>query len=143
MIGPEPQIIDTYVNSGQVRIVFWPMLDHGNASLNAHAAADCIGRQNVDAFWQIHDQFFANQGDLWQADRDYFVNAAGSVGVDQASFGECFDNGTGHITVTELDSIRRGNDIFNRPTFDINGQLLVGSQPFEVFAQFIEAALES
>jgi protein-disulfide isomerase len=143
VIGPEPQIIDTYVNSGQVRIVFWPMLDHGNASLNAHAAADCIGRQNVDAFWQVHDQFFANQGDLWQADRDYFINAASSVGVDQIAFEECFDNGTGHITVTELDSIRRGNDVFNRPTFDINGQLLIGSQPFDVFAQFIEAALQS
>lgn len=143
MLGPELQIIDNYVNSGQVRIVFWPMLDHGNASLNAHAAADCVGRQNVDAFWQIHDHFFANQGDLWQADRDYFINAAGSVGVDQAAFEECLDNGTGNITVTELDSIRRGNDVFNRPTFDINGQLLIGSQPFDVFAQFIEAALQS
>lgn len=143
MLGSEPQIIDTYVNSGQVRIVFWPMLDHGNASLNAHAAADCIGRQNVDAFWQIHDQFFANQGDLWQAGRDYFVNAAVSVGVDQAAFEECFESGTGHITVTELDSIRRANNVFNRPTFDINGQLIIGSQPFDVFAQFIEASLQS
>jgi protein-disulfide isomerase len=143
VLGSEPQIIDNYVNSGQVRIVFWPMLDHGNVSLNAHAAADCIGRQNVDAFWQIHDQFFADQADLWRADRDYFVNAASNVGVDQAAFEECFDNGTGHITVTELDSIRRENDVFNRPTFDINGQLLIGSQPFGVFAQFIEAALQS
>ena len=80
---------------------------------------------------------------MWQADRDYFVNAASNVGVDQAAFEECFDNGTGHITVTELDSIRRENDVFNRPTFDINGQLLIGSQPFNVFAQFIEAALQS
>ena len=142
MLGAEPEIIANYVNRGSVRIVFWPMLDHGNASLNAHAAADCIGRQSVDAFWVVHDQFFANQGELWQADRDYFVDAAVAAGVDQVLFEECYDSGTGHATVTELDSIRRNLGIFNRPTFDINGQLLIGSQPFSVFSEYIEAELQ-
>jgi protein-disulfide isomerase len=142
VLGAEPEIIANYVNQGSVRIVFWPMLDHGNASLNAHAAADCIGRQNVDAFWVVHDQFFANQGELWQADRDYFVDAAVAAGVDQVPFEECYDSGTGHATVTELDSIRRNLGIFSRPTFDINGQLLIGSQPFSVFSEYIEAELQ-
>ncbi|MCI0396247.1 MAG: DsbA family protein [Chloroflexi bacterium] len=141
MLGTEPEIVESYVNGGQVRLVFWPVLDHGNASLDSHAAADCIGRQSADAFWQIHDQFFANQNELWQADREYYVNAAVAVGVDQAAFEECYDGGTGHATVTELDSIRRERGIFNRPTFDVNGQLFFGAQPFETFAQFIEAAL--
>ncbi len=141
MLGAEPEIIANFVDSGQVRIVFWPMLDHGNASLNAHAAADCVGRQSPDAFWEIHDQFFANQADLWQADRDYFVAAALGLGIDQATFEECYDSGLGQATVTELDSIRRGLGIFNRPSFEINGQLLIGSQPFSVFSQYIEAAI--
>jgi protein-disulfide isomerase len=117
------------------------MLDHGNAGLNAHAASECIGRQDVDAFWEIHDRFYANQDELWGAERDYFVEAAVSVGVDQAAFESCYDNGDGHFTVTELDSIRRERGIFNRPTFDINGQMLLGSQPFSTFAGFIEAFL--
>jgi protein-disulfide isomerase len=141
VLGAEPEIIKNFVEQGQVRIVFWPMLDHGNASLNAHAAADCVGRQNVDAFWQIHDQFFRNQDELWQADRDYFVNAAVAAGIDQGAFEACYDGGTGHAAVTELDSIRRNLGVFNRPTFTINDQLLVGSQPFEVFEQYILAAL--
>ena len=141
MLGTEPEIINNYVEQGQVRIVFWPMLDHGNASLNAHAAADCVGRQDVDAFWMIHDQFFRDQGDLWQADRDYFVNAAVATGIEQDTFEACYDSGTGHATVIELDSIRRNLGIFNRPTFTINGQLLIGSQPFEIFEQYILAAL--
>ena len=141
MLGAEPEIIQNYVEQGQVRIVFWPMLDHGNASLNAHAAANCAGRQDVDAFWQIHDQFFNNQGELWQADRAYFINAAVATGIDQAGFEACYDSGVGHATVTELDSIRRNLSIFNRPTFTINDQLLIGSQPFAVFADYIEASL--
>ena len=88
------------------------------------------------------DDFFANQGDLFRADRSYFVDAAVALGLDQATFEECYDSGTGHFAVTELDSARRQLGIFNRPTFDINGQLLVGSQPFSVFAQFIDAALQ-
>jgi protein-disulfide isomerase len=141
VLGAEPEIINNFVEQGQVRIVFWPMLDHGNASLNAHAASDCVGRQDVDAFWQVHDQFFRDQGNLWQADRDYFINAAVATGIDQATFEACYDSGTGHATVMELDSIRRNQSVFNRPTFAINGQLLVGSQPFEVFEQYILAAL--
>ena len=141
MLGAEPEIIKNFVEQGQVRLVFWPMLDHGNASLNAHAAADCVGRQNVDAFWQIHDQFFRNQGELWQADRDYFVNAAVSAGIEQGAFEACYDGCIGHAAVTELDSLRRNQGIFNRPTFKINDQLLVGSQPFEIFEQYILAAL--
>ncbi len=143
MLGAEPEIIANYVDQGLVRLVFWPMLDHGNASLNAHAAADCIGRQSADAFWQVHDQFFVDQGELWQANKEYFVNAAVANGVDQVTFEECYDSGTGHATVTELDSIRRNLGVFNRPTFNINDQLLVGSQPFNVFQSYIQAALNA
>ena len=35
MLGAEPEIIANYVDQGLVRLVYWPMLDHGNASLNA------------------------------------------------------------------------------------------------------------
>jgi len=143
VLGPEKDIVAQYVETGQVRIIYWPMLDHGNASLNAHAAADCAGRQSVDAFWELHDQFYANQGELWSASRDYFVDAAAGAGLDQEAFGQCFDSGEGHATVTELDNARRKQGIFSRPTFTINDQLLVGSQPFQVFSQYIEAALGS
>lgn len=142
MLGAEPEILSKYVDQGLVRLVFWPMLDHGQASLNAHAAADCVGRQDVDAFWHIHDRFYRNQEELWGADLDYFMNAISSTGIDQAEFESCFESGIAHETVAQLDKIRRDEGIFNRPSFLINGQLLVGSQPFGVFEQYIEAALK-
>jgi len=141
VLGAEPEIIANYVELGLVRIVFWPMLDHGDYSLNAHTASDCAGQQDPDAFWQLHDQFFANQGELWQADRAYFVSAAVAAGVDGPTFEACYDGGSGQARVMALDSARRDLGIRNRPSFHINGQLLIGSQPFEVFAQYIEAAL--
>ena len=141
MLGAEPQLIEEYVNTGQIKIIFWHVLDHGEVSLNSHAAADCIGQQNVDAYWTIHDQFFANQDELWNADREYFVAAATAVGVDATTFSECYDNGVGQANVTHLDAIRRDQGILTRPSFAINDTMLFGAQRYEVYAEAIEAEL--
>jgi protein-disulfide isomerase len=142
VLGAEEEIIPSYVDTGQVRIVFWPMLDHGQASVNAHAAADCIGRQDVDAFWQVHDQFYEHQDELFGANRDYFVQAAVNASVDQAAFEACYDSGEAHARVRALDERRRELGLFSRPSFDINGQLLIGSQPFSVFEEYFAAVSE-
>jgi len=115
------------------------MLDHGQSSVNAHAAADCIGRQDVDAFWAVHDDFYENQGQLFGAGRDFFVQTAVNAGLDQAAFEACYDSGDVHARVQNLDTQRREMGIFSRPSFDINGQLLVGSQPFSVFEGYFSA----
>lgn len=135
------EIIETYVSTGQVKVEFSPILDLGPNSLNAAAAAYCAGFQNPVAFWELHDTFFANQGEVYRADRDYFVNAAAAAGADQAAFASCYDGGEAHALVSEHDSARRRANISIRPTIDVNGQLLFGAQPFAAFAQAIEAAL--
>jgi protein-disulfide isomerase len=142
VLGAEKEIIPNYIDTGQVRVVYWPMLDHGQASVNAHAAADCVGRQDVDAFWAVHDQFYEDQSQLFRAGRDYFVEAAVNAGLDQVAFEACYDSGEAHARVSELDARRRELGIFNRPSFDINGQLLVGSQPLNVFEQYFAAVSE-
>ena len=141
MLGAEKQIVETYVPTGQVKVEFWPMLDLGPNSLNAAAAAYCAGFQNPMAFWELHDEFFANQGQVFRADRAYFINAAAAVDVDQAAFVACYDGGEAHALVSEHDSARRRANISIRPTIDVNGQLLFGAQPFAAFAQAIQAAL--
>ena len=141
MLGAEQEIIATYVETGQAKIIFWPVVDFGLASMNAQAAADCVGQQSVDAYWIVHDLFFENQAQLARADDTFFAGVAGNQGLDVEQFNECFTGGQGHGNITLLDSIRRERGIFNRPTIDINGQLVIGSQPFGVFAEVIEAAL--
>jgi protein-disulfide isomerase len=141
VLGAEPEIISRYVDTGQVRLLFWPMLDHAEASANSHAAAECIGQQSADAFWLAHDAFFTNQDELWRADRAYFANVAAGLGLDQAQFESCYDSGAAHELVRQQDARRQEMGIFNRPTFVINGRTLVGSQPFATFQQLIEAAL--
>ncbi|MCC6602443.1 MAG: thioredoxin domain-containing protein [Anaerolineae bacterium] len=139
MLGTEPDIIANYVATGRVKLVFWPVLNHGNPSVYATLTAECVGQQSPDLFWVVHKYLFENQNDLWQADRDYYVNTAVAVGADQAAFEACYDGQDGLATVMELDAIRRDRAVFSQPIFDINGEIFVGAQPYESFAAVFDA----
>ena len=131
MLGTEPEIVAAYVETGQVQIVFWPVINHGNPSVYATLTAECVAQQSTDAFWEIHERLFTNQDDLWGADRDYYVDLAVSVGADQAEFEACYDGPSGLERVLGLDDLRRQRGVFTQPIFDINGQIFAGSQSFE------------
>ncbi len=139
MLGTEPDIIANYVETGRVKLVFWPVLNHGDPSVYSTLAAECMGQQDPDLFWVAHQYLFENQSALWGADRDYYVNTAVALGADQATFEACYDGPKGLETVLELDNIRRQRSIFSQPVFDINGEVFVGAQPYENFAAVFDA----
>lgn len=139
MRGTEPDIIANYVETGRVKLVFWPVLNHGNPSLYATLTAECVGQQDPNLFWAVHEFLFENQADLWQADRDYYVNTAVALGADQATFEACYDGPDGLATIMALDATRRDRGIFSQPIFDINGEIFVGAQPYESFAAVFDA----
>lgn len=141
MLGTEPEVIANFVDTGEAKIVFWPVLNHADPSVYSTLAAECVARQDIDMFWALHGALFANQSELWSADRDYYVNAAVGVGADRAAFEQCYDDGDALDHVLELDRIRRDRGIFSQPVFDVNGEVFYGSQSFATFAQVIENAL--
>jgi protein-disulfide isomerase len=141
VLGTEPQLIADYVEAGQVRIVFWPVLNHGNPSVLSTLAAECIGRQDPALFWTAHGLLFERQNELWSAGRDYYVSLAGSLGADQAAFEACYDDGSGLAQVMALDAQRLDRGIFSQPTFDVNGQVFSGAQNVAFFQAAIDAAL--
>lgn len=139
MRGTERGIIANYVATGRVKLVFWPVLNHGNPSLYSTLTAECMGQQDPYLFWTVHQFLFENQADLWQADRDYYVNTAVALGADQAAFEACYDGPDGLATIMALDATRRDRGIFSQPIFDINGEIFVGAQPYESFAAVFDA----
>jgi protein-disulfide isomerase len=140
VLSVEPDIVANYVETGQVKLVFWPVLNHGDPSIYSTLTAECIAQQDMDAFWEVHEQLFLKQNELWGADRDYYVQTAVETGVDQSAFEACYD-GSGLEVVWALDEGRKARGIFNQPYFDINGQLLGGLQSYEVFVQAYQAVL--
>ena len=143
MLGTEPQIIQEYVQTGRVKLIFWPVLNHNNPSVYATLTAHCVGKQDAEKFWDVHERLFTNQGELWQADRDYFISAAVSSGVDRTAFEQCYDDQGALDEVLNLDAIRKQRGIANQPMFDIAGTIYGGAPSYESFAQVLDAALEA
>lgn len=143
MLGTSKEIIANHVATGEVQMIYWPVLDIGPNSENAAAAAYCAGEQNPSAFWQMHSWLYENYSQTYRGDRSYFLDAATTNGLDNATFATCYDSEEIRLTIRQQDDARRRQGIRSRPSFDINGQIIAGAQPYSTFEQiFAEAKNE-
>jgi protein-disulfide isomerase len=141
VLSTEPQVVADYADTGKIRYVYYPMLDHGPTQ-KTYEAAECAGEQDPEAFWTIHDLFYQEQSQLWNADSDLYVEFAQQASVpDLETFRQCLDSGKYAAKTIELDRIRRSESVRLRPTFLINDQLIPGAQRYEQLATLIDQAL--
>lgn len=139
-------IVRDYVATGKVRFVYhhFPVVDRGTTLGESHLAADaavCAARQNL--FWPFHDTLFANQtgeniGDFTSRRLEAMAE---TVGLDMTAYRDCLANGSPDTTVQSDVAAGIGAGLSSTPSFVINGDLLVGAQPYDVFQTSIEAAL--
>lgn len=136
-----PRLVDQYVRTGKAKIVFKHFAWIGEESRRAAEAASCAGAQGK--FWEYHDLLYANQrgenqGAFATANLKRF---SAQLGLDQASFDACVD-GRAYRAAVEADFAEvRSLGLTGTPTFLIEGQRVVGAQPFAVFASVIEGKL--
>lgn len=140
-----PQLQE-YIDAGQVRYVFkdYPIRRIHPEAQKAHEAARCAREQGGDdTYWEMHDLIFASQNE-WSGNPksvDALKRLAAGAGLDSTAFDACLDEGRYEAVVSADLAEGGGLGISGTPTFFINGQRLVGAQPFSVFEQAIEAAL--
>lgn len=140
MLGTEPQIVESYVKTGKVKLVFWHILDHGATSQAAAEAAECAGEQG--RFWEMHAALFQNQSRMWSNPRETAVELAGEVpGLDLVAFKSCMDEGRYGEKVRADDQARREQGVRLRPTFDIDGTRIQGAVPYARLSQILDQAL--
>jgi protein-disulfide isomerase len=140
-----PQLVAEYVETGQVLYIFrdFPLPGHPQSRLAAEAA-NCAGQLGGgSALWAMHDRLFEGQGE-WSgkiAAGKVFKGYADEQGLDTADFGECLDSGATRAQIDADASEGSARGVRGTPTFFINGRPLVGAQPYEIIAQFVDAAL--
>ena len=140
-----PQL-QSYIDAGQVRYLFkdFPIHNIHPQAQKAHESARCASEQGGDeSYWQMHDLLFANQ-ERWANNSnhvDIFKSFAAELALAQAEFDECLDSGryAEAVNVEVDEGVQLG--VRGTPSFFINGQPLVGAQPFSVFQQAIEVLL--
>lgn len=144
----EPQIVDTYVSTGQVHYIYrhFPFLDDRaprNESDQAANASMCASDEN--RFWDYHDILFANwNGENQGAFNDNrLVAFAESLGLDMPAFNDCFDTNLHKEEIDTDYSTGRTIGVTGTPSVFVNGlQLTPGFIPsFEEISQAVEAEL--
>jgi len=128
-----PQLIERYGDNPNVRYVYRPFPFIGSESVDAAAASYCAAEQNL--FWPFHDTVFSNQGgeNVGQFSKNNLKEIAKAVGLDMSAFNECFDSGRTRVDANR--SLQEGHQrgIQSTPMFFVNGKLIQGAQPADVF----------
>jgi protein-disulfide isomerase len=136
-VGPTvKKIMDSY--KGLIRLVIknypYQYRDYSNIAAEAALAARDQGK-----YWEMHDLLLKRSPKL---DRDSLINYARELGLDTKKFTESID-GKKHSTEIEQDKkLAVDMDLYNTPTFFINGRKVVGERPFEYFKKIIDEELK-
>jgi protein-disulfide isomerase len=136
----EPKLVEKYVEDGTLRLEWRDFPYQGQESINAALAARAAQAQG--RFWEYHDLLYRNQssGNSGGYSIENLVELAREAGLDVGQFEEDLKSGR-HEPVVEVDfreAQQRG--VSGTPTFVVNGTVLAGLQPLEVFERTIEHA---
>ncbi|MFC1686740.1 DsbA family protein [Nanoarchaeota archaeon] len=135
--GAMPSIIENYVKTGKVQLVFkqFPLSFHDQAE-GAAMASMCAGKQGK--FWEYHDGLFANQDKLSET---YFKSLAKELNLDETKFDTCMRSKEflGQIVLDKQAASEVG--IKGTPASVINGEIVTGAQPYNSFKVIIDQKL--
>jgi protein-disulfide isomerase len=136
----KPRIMENYITIGKVKLILrpFPPYETGQAVL-------CANEQGK--FLEYHNYLFDNVETIQKVDD--LKTFAKNTGLNETEFGQCFDSGK-YKTKTE-EWYKQGNADFEKakieqsqrgtPTFFINGEPVIGAQPYEKFIEVIERKL--
>ena len=136
-----PALERDYIATGKVRVIFvnYPIPQiHPNA-MGAHNFAMCAARQG--RFWPAHDLLFERQQE-WEKLSDpapYFRRLGEMAALNPEVLRACMDQRSEEWLVQS--DTREGADagITGTPAFIVNGGLLPGAQPLEIWRPILDS----
>ena len=137
----EPKIVETYIATGKVKLVYRHLLQLGDRSVRTAEASECAADQG--AFWSMRNALYARQKDIYEAtDLDAtLVGFANDLRLNTAAFGDCMKTHK-YLSAVRADyQAAQAAGVQFRPVFDINETRLVGALPFGAFQKQLDAAL--
>jgi protein-disulfide isomerase len=124
--------------TGRVRFVWkhLPLVSIHSHAMDASVAAEAA--RNQGKFWEYHDRLFANQKQLAADDLRRYAQ---ELGLDLARFDKDRHDPALKVKVQEDMAEATALGVKSTPTFFINGRLVTGAMPFEIFATIIDEEL--
>lgn len=135
-----PLLDKKYISTGKVKFVYRHFAILGKPSEASAQAAECAGEQGK--FWEYHDKLFASAGSPLAFTDGKLKGYAKELGLKSQTFNQCLDSGKHLRKVEGETAIAALLGARGTPAFFLNGQMLVGAQPFEIFEAVIEKELK-
>jgi protein-disulfide isomerase len=130
------KIMDTY--KGKVRLVVknypYKYRDYSRIAAEASLAAREQGK-----YWEMHDLLIKRSPKL---DRQSLISYAKELGLDVAKFTASIDNQKYKVEIDRDLKLAVDMDLYNTPTFYINGRQVVGERPFEYIRKIVDEELK-
>lgn len=134
-------IKEKYIDTGKVRYIFHDQPSiHGVDAYELAEVARCAGDQGK--YVEMHDLLFENQAEITGGKDNPLINTlASQLSLNMSEFSTCLDGGK-YEDATKTDSqVGTQAGATGTPTFYINGEVLIGAQPYSSFEELIEAKL--
>jgi protein-disulfide isomerase len=131
------KIMEAY--KGKVRLVIknypYRYRDYSRIAAEASLAAREQGK-----YWEMHDLLIKNSPKL---DRASLIGYATALGLDVKKFTESIDVQKYKKEIDADLKLATDMDLYNTPTFYINGRQVVGERPFEYLKKIIDEELKA
>ncbi len=131
------EIKKKYGTKVQIAFKQYPLPFHSQAKGAANAAL-CMNEQSTDLFWKMHDKMFEDQSKLGIP---ALKETAKSLGADSAKFDKCLDEKKFMAKIEKDMEEGKAVGVKSTPTFFVNGQLVAGAMPLDVFSEIIDQEL--
>jgi protein-disulfide isomerase len=131
------KVLASYPDKVRLVIKNYPYQYRDYARLAAEAS---LAARDQGKYWQMHDLLIEHSPKL---DRTSLLRYARELGLDLKRFTNSLDNQK-HKTEIDRDlALAVKLDLFNTPTFFINGRKVVGERPFSFFKSVIDEELRA
>jgi protein-disulfide isomerase len=128
--------------SGRVRLVWrnHPLVFHEDAALAAEAAQEVFAQKGAAAFWRYHGLLFAAQTEGGLG-REMLEKLARKLGVDGKRLRAALDSRRHRDAIERDVAAARKAEIVEVPAVLVNGYLVSGVEPMEVYERAVTRAL--
>jgi protein-disulfide isomerase len=133
------QIIESYGDNILFVYRDFPIHSIHPQAQKAAEASQCAFEQ--DRFWDYHDKLFEKQSEWGISGVPKFKDYATELGLDTTKFNDCLDSGKYANEVGADLSVGQQLGVTGTPTFFVNGEKVVGAQPYSIFEGIIDNAL--
>ena len=135
-----PLVQKKYIDTGKVKFVYRHFAILGKHSTAAAQAAECAHEQ--EKFWAYHDKLFASAGTPFAFTNGKLKGYAKDIALNTRQFNQCLDSEKSLKKVEGETAVATFLGARGTPAFFLNGQMMVGAQPFEVFEAVIEKEIK-